>query len=569
VLAALAARGWQPPTEALLSAVADVAAWALPQLVWASGRALGAFLRAAGIASSFDYDVESALAASAFVPHPSVAIARICIGGVPAGQWPADSADEAAQRAHALHRDTCDAPTMALRAPNGAVLTWPGVAAWVGVRIVADIERIRAQHKGDAYARSLRLRALAPLVMSEMGTSLLARLQAVVMQRCAKPLRGDVVDTFSSREYERLESWAAQDRRRLEAFFHALMAGLPVRVEQRHRLRADGRLTFSVAGEHALCWKDFGMRRGGDRGRGLGSLVMYHMGDASPAAAMQWLRRWAEEYMRCEETGAPAVAHSPRRKEPAVRARDASTAGVSVVAGVLRYMTRAAEGTVASRYLRGARGLGDESNAPLALIEQNPAIWAHRARQFEYTDKATRTVCSCSLPVVAFVSRSQSCVQLVYLESVGAVKTTRDNAKRTRGEVVDAVAIRAPAGEHVPRVFLAEGPETALSVACAFPDDAVFAALGVGNYAKFSCPEAAAVVICRENDARAGVHIAASVAAARRVLASRFASVSEMWPPPGYGDFNDVHQRHPGAEGSMLIRACLGASGNVMQLDDD
>ena len=53
------------------------------------------------------------------------------------------------------------------------------------------------------------------------------------------------------------------------------------------------------------------------------------------------------------------------------------------------------------------------------------------------------------------------------------------------------------------KIALAEGPETAFSIAAAQPDWTVYVTFGVGNLAKVRLPDATnRVLICADNDGR-------------------------------------------------------------------
>ena len=250
------------------------------------------------------------------------------------------------------------------------------------------------------------------------------------------------------------------------------------------------------------------------------------------------------------------VAQAPAR-EPA--AADLETARDKTRRRITR-MTHVIEGTTAWRYLRETRGLSD---APRALIEENASLFARKRSGFQLDsgDVVAAAQLGCA-------TATRAAMQLIYLDIASARKLAASGAavKLTQGRLAlgagryDAVPIvPAPAGVRVPRVFVTEGPETALSVASAYPETPVYAALGVGFIRGFGGVDAAEVVICRENDAN-GAHIAREIARAKQALATRFARVREVWPPAGYNDFNDVHQQHPGGAGTAIIRAHMDAT---------
>lgn len=543
LVAALYAHGWAPPAEGVTKSCVGLPdgrqLWTVAELVWPSGRALGEFVAAAGIGSAWDYAAAGVLE-SAFVPHPHVG-------------WSA-ALPRAGRRG--LGTKAVGTVQTAFRlqpGPIGERFVWTALPEWIGGRVAADARR--------SHGNVLLSKPVQAAIMREMGTALLARLHALAAYACARPASGDADEVFHGRDYCRLEEWVCARRDRLTAFFRELVAPVPVRADGATKLRAGGHLSFTVEGQFFLCWKDFKLSRGGGHGRGLGSLIVHYLEGTTPGAALQWLDAWAGARAAHElETNdvEPAAPAAPTAADADVPA-DALVAARALVARHMGKMTHATADTVAWRYLRETRGLAD---APAALLEENAAICA-RNRLTLKTGADDGTVHTSVCAALGFVSAAQTAIQLIYLDPVSARKITHDLAKKTHGKLgmgggrFDAVPIRAAPAHRVARVFLAEGPETALSVALAFPGEPVYAALGVTFMRGFGGVDADEVVICRENDADAKHHIAAEIRRARAVLGTRFARVREVWPPAGYGDFNDVHQRSPGAAGSAVIRAAI------------
>jgi hypothetical protein len=87
----------------------------------------------------------------------------------------------------------------------------------------------------------------------------------------------------------------------------------------------------------------------------------------------------------------------------------------------------------------------------------------------------------------------------------------------------------------------------------------VYATLGASTLADFVVRDpACTVVVCRENDkAETRDALARGVQNALARLRTRAAEVVCVWPPSDVKDFNDVHQRTPGAAGTAEIRQCI------------
>jgi hypothetical protein len=94
---------------------------------------------------------------------------------------------------------------------------------------------------------------------------------------------------------------------------------------------------------------------------------------------------------------------------------------------------------------------------------------------------------------------------------------------------------QAPAGE---TVAIAEGIETALSVALACPELRVLAAVALPNLARLALPESVArVIVCADNDPHPKAQALLQRAAQRFAAEGR--EVRVAWPPSGK-DFNDT-----------------------------
>lgn len=110
-----------------------------------------------------------------------------------------------------------------------------------------------------------------------------------------------------------------------------------------------------------------------------------------------------------------------------------------------------------------------------------------------------------------------------------------------------------PQAEEGERLFVAEGIETALSVALHFPDDRVIASVSVGNIQNLTLPAAIkTVVLCLDNDGESSGSPRAYDAAARRFIGEG-RKVLEFAPPAEFGDFNDWQRALVKAGGSSSL----------------
>lgn len=170
-----------------------------------------------------------------------------------------------------------------------------------------------------------------------------------------------------------------------------------------------------------------------------------------------------------------------------------------------------AQGTIVERYLREHRGIKRDALPVLPeSIRFHPRVW----------DSNTRQAYPAMLAIVKDAHGITQSVQATYLDPKTADKAQIEQQKRTYGAVRGA-AVRvsasqlgkmkmgieasgtAVAPEVLPQIALAEGVETALSVAVARPDLQVYATLGVANFANFPVSEnTKRLIICADNDGK-------------------------------------------------------------------
>jgi hypothetical protein len=560
--------------------------FAVRELVWANGgEALHAFVSewSAHAGVSVDLEVYTRRGAmvvphgpAVWVPHPHVA--SIC--RFPPGEYVHATATTAAAArvVPSIAFTTADEPSRvyySAAAAAGVEYTYNEIARWAGECVRADIEACRDVKVGTFTKYANDNLSITPTLVQkiarEWSALVCARLQAVATQfrAASKTPRAMAFSSAAhSPDYKRIEE-AVKDRPdALEAFFRHLMQGLKVTKNTQGCLRAEGHITFNIAGQRALNWHEW--RPPEAKGKGLVTLAQHHL-SVGDEVALQAVVDWYAAYVAGKTTTIDERPRTPRRNSssaPSVLAMaDALQAKRDEVNACIRDMSLCTADTYACKYLRIGRGLADD--APLALIEENKSLRAGRSLVYKFGDGRP----SVKAPALVCLGAKGYCAQVIWVDTVSYNRMATFD-KRTRGAVSigpgvkDSICLwRGGGGGDVPTrvVILAEGPETAFSMACAFharPGVAVYASLGVGNFAEFHCDAhaaaAAVLVVCRENesDAKKAANVAGVVDEATKVLVRRFARVVHVWPPSAeYGDFNDVHRRHPGAPGSAIIRA--------------
>jgi hypothetical protein len=199
--------------------------------------------------------------------------------------------------------------------------------------------------------------------------------------------------------------------------------------------------------------------------------------------------------------------------------------------------TQHGAGTIVARYL-ASRGI---------MLDQWPAsLRFHRncPRPRDDTGNLLAPL-PAMVALVEHVERGPVAVHATYLKPDGSGKADIEKPKAIFGPV-DGGAARFGMPQAGRWLAVAEGIETALSVAvaCAMP---AWAALSAGGIQSLILPPAAThIVICADNDANGTGERAAHHAAARWLAEGRRVRVA--MPPEAGTDFNDVLNGNPAAE---------------------
>ena len=551
-----------------VSIVQQPGVWGAQDVVFASGAQMATFVHTWSSRYGFAhhihtdvYDNEFALNTTAFCPHVSVPRASLI---------------------HATHRLSALLPDVFCHSRDGVSTTllaidhfmhpeWPHVAGgwalytpsqlgeWVRHRTVCDVKRLHDSRLPISDE-------LMHTINASLGAALYTRLQAIAAQRSVKlnllhNATSDMI--FTSKAYRHIEDYAAGNPSRLCHLFRTLMAGQSI-SETQAAIRTNT-LSFNVSGTYKMRWKEFSLFKGGGNGVGLASLVTHGMGESNPAVVLEWLQRWMDEHTRngsstSVDNGAPLV-RAPTPEEQARHTQER-------VDRIVNEGTRVLPHSRAYSYLAKARGL---EGAPAHLFEKNEHVGAIASHRFYFGDGRPPV----RLPVVTFCTEEHRAVQVIYLEHEQGAGKCRSvpNPKKTHGSLTvdanrcDAVPICTPLNAApYAYVFLAEGPETALSVACAFPEMPVYASLGNQNMRNFHYQHSKHVVVCMDNDPAATREASRNICQRMlKCLRARFVHVTQVHPPRlldgrDISDFNDIHQARPGTDGTDFIRAHIGAA---------
>jgi len=196
------------------------------------------------------------------------------------------------------------------------------------------------------------------------------------------------------------------------------------------------------------------------------------------------------------------------------------------------------QGTLAEEYLRTHRGItGDLPES----FRFNIAVKEPQSQQH--------------LPALLVIAKDKEnqtqAVQCIFLDIKTANKANISTPKRTYGPIKGA-SVLVQQGKK--GIAIAEGPETALSIANADKNLTVYATLGVSNMANIPLSSSVkTVTICVDNDGPNAPSDKAVLKAAE-ILSERGISVHLCKPKEIGDDFNDVHKKQGLEEVALQLK---------------
>jgi len=133
--------------------------------------------------------------------------------------------------------------------------------------------------------------------------------------------------------------------------------------------------------------------------------------------------------------------------------------------------------------------------------------------------------------------------QITYLNNYGMKAKNQEIQKKSLGNIKGSYVCLQEALEENDTVFIAEGVETGLSVACAFPEYSVFAGLGQFNFSSFgdftkkTSTSISQIIVCADHDSTPSKLVNGSVRDMEKFFDVQIAKPTQV----GF-DFNDVLQ---------------------------
>ena len=300
------------------------------------------------------------------------------------------------------------------------------------------------------------------------------------------------------------------------------------KLKQGHTLRYGsnkGSLVVTIDGAKQELWRDFQLDKGGD----MFSLIQQSLETTDFKTLLIEATRFlgGDSLYRLSEP-MKKTAVSPIEKPDL----DADLQQKIQKAQAIVQKTQPIAGTLAERYLREHRGILQPLNDQIFCYHPNLKNWmkgsVHPA-----------------LIILARDEKNEICgLQAIFLDPKTGKKAVNlsNHVKLSRGFIREGTLVHQ--GNPNGKIALAEGPETALSIAEAQPDWTVYVTFGVSNFAKVRLPDTAkSVLICADNDGHDSA-TAKSVTRAAEKLSQRRMDVWVAEPQKPLDkakwDFNDV-----------------------------
>lgn len=299
-----------------------------------------------------------------------------------------------------------------------------------------------------------------------------------------------------------------------------------------------GSFRIITKGERRGFWKDFAT---GDKGDAL-SLICYIKNVGTHEA----IKKYAEPILGITENYRPELPRVVVRKnydeemakEEALRRAESGKRAKSIWLNAIPHL----RGTPVDGYLIG-RGIN------LAKLGRAPGAIRFHPELFN----AERQVkMPAMLTLIQDCAGAPLALHRTYLEKIGMdwKKADLREPKKVLGPYKCGYIpiIRGSSRKPLPdavegeTVFIAEGIETALSIALHFPERRVISSISVGNMQNLTLPPAIKqVVLCLDNDGSDSGSALAYDSAARRFM-NEGRRVIEFAPPEEYDDFNSWQQ---------------------------
>ena len=451
------------------------------------------------------------------------------------------------------------------------VLLYPHMARWIAALHTAHTESLGSADKlprtfqaMQTYARTAmrpvlltlqrRISELTTELMPRPGTGGLVRKSAFDMLRA---LENTLTDNFALPYLVHVFGGRQPDTR---------SGGTVLSFGDQHSRN------FNVRGPRRGCWYDFRRRVGG---RGILGFVANELYD-DPKRIHDAHRHAAEWLATVDPSALPPIGDAPIAA--GAPASDTPLLTTEQVAALVARSVHIADSEYFQRYFTETRGLRALPGELLRQWRDTSAVVALPSTKY-FVEHGTLRACASLFVRLCDQDGALTKVQQTYLDAPAPPSRTvrsgtppppaklrithRDMtlpSKKTRNVVAttDAFVCVFRSPRAAAPVLLAEGLETALSVALAFPLAHVFVSCGIGAWRHFDrrrvLPDATTVVLCRDNDTgRGATATAAAAKAAVTALGERGYTVHQIRPLDTYGDFNDVHKATPGAGGTAAI----------------
>ena len=199
------------------------------------------------------------------------------------------------------------------------------------------------------------------------------------------------------------------------------------------------------------------------------------------------------------------------------------------------------KGTLAEKYFREHRGI---KGALSHSFRYHPGLYNGEAKQ--------------KLPALVVIAKNihkeTNAVQVIFLDKTTGNKAKLNSAKLTYGSLTqESTGVLVNAGKNTKTIAIAEGSETALSIAEARPDLRVYAVLGSSNFTRAPIhSDTQKILFCADNDGKNSAS-QKKLHHAAQIFSHKGLEVWQAMPEKEKQDFNDVLKTH----GKEAVRATL------------
>ena len=252
----------------------------------------------------------------------------------------------------------------------------------------------------------------------------------------------------------------------------------------------------------------------------------------SLGTAKEKFKQQQDQQRNLKETLSNIISETEGKSKVSHNAHDPDLQKRIARARTIERESKTIKGTLAEKYLREHRG-----------------IKGALSPSFRYHSSLYNTEAKQKLPALVVIAKNihkeTNAVQVIFLDKTAGNKAKLNSAKLTYGSLTqENTGVLVNAGKNTKTIAIAEGVETALSVAEARPDLRVYAVLGSSNFSRAPIhSDTQKVLFCADNDGKNSASQKKLYHAAE-TLSRKGLEVWQAMPETEKQDFNDILKLH-------------------------